>query len=73
MGCGSCVDACPRDETLNFRVLGRWTIDTKAFGLMFIAVFLAIVLAAIATGHWTSTLTPQDYRTMTTTGAPTGP
>jgi polyferredoxin len=73
MGCGSCVDACPRDETLNFRVLGRWTIDTKAFGLMFIAVFLAIVLAAVATGHWTSTLTPQDYRTLTTTGAATGP
>jgi polyferredoxin len=79
MGCGSCVDACPKDETLRFRVLGKWTITTKAFGLAFIGVFLAIVLAAVATGHWTSTLTPQDYRNMTISttgsqsGAPTAP
>jgi polyferredoxin len=64
MGCGSCIQACPREDTLSFKVLGKWRMDTSALGLMFVAVFLAVVLAAVATGHWTSTLTPQEYRSL---------
>ena len=69
MGCGSCVSACPQDDTLSFKVFGKWRIDPTAMGIVFIGVFLAIVLAAVATGHWTSTLTPQQYRAYTTTSA----
>jgi polyferredoxin len=72
MGCGSCIEACPQADTLGFKVFGKWRIDPNVMGAAFIAVFLVIVLAAVATGHWSSTLTPQQYRTLTTAGSATG-
>ena len=72
MGCGSCVEACPKQGTLSFKFFGKWRIDPTAIGLMFVAVFLAVVLAAVATGHWSSTLTPEQYRSLAAVTASQG-
>jgi polyferredoxin len=64
MGCTSCVSVCPQRGTLAMKVGGRKTLDPASFGLFFIAAFLAVVVVAVATGHFGSGLSPQEYRAM---------
>jgi NAD-dependent dihydropyrimidine dehydrogenase PreA subunit len=62
MGCGSCVSACPKAGTLRFAFLGRTEIEPVFLGALFLVVFFGVVAVAAAAGHWSSMLTPQDYR-----------
>lgn len=64
MGCTGCVSTCPRPGTLSMRIAGRKHLEPTAFGLAFVAAFLAIVTIAVMTGRFGSGLSPQDYRTM---------
>ena len=64
MGCTSCVSACPQKGTLAMKIGGKKTLDPMSYGLFFIAAFLAVVVVAVATGHFGSGLTPQQYRAM---------
>jgi polyferredoxin len=62
MGCGSCVSACPKAGTLRFEFLRRTEMPPVFVGALFLVVFFGIVAIAAASGHWSSALTPQDYR-----------
>jgi ferredoxin len=64
MGCTSCESACPHDATLAMELGGAKTIDPLAYGLIFIVAFLAVVTAAVVTGHFGNGLSPQEYRAM---------
>lgn len=61
IGCTSCVQACPRPDTLRLRLLGRIRVQPAEFGLAFVAVFVALILGAVVTGHWASSLSAQNY------------
>lgn len=61
-GCTSCVSACPKDNTLEFKLLGKFRMSAFVFSIGFLAVFFGIILLAKATGHWETVLMIQDYK-----------
>jgi polyferredoxin len=69
IGCTTCVTTCPREGALGMRLFGRWPVKPAEFGLAFVAVFMAIVIGAVVTGHWTSSLSTQDYHALISTAA----
>ncbi|HEX3033137.1 MAG TPA: 4Fe-4S binding protein [Bacillota bacterium] len=62
VGCTSCVANCPKEKTLEFRLLGLVPVKPWTFGAGFVVIFFGIIFWAMATGHWQSTVTPQDYQ-----------
>lgn len=62
MGCTACVQACPRPNTLEFKLFGRFGIGVWTFGVAFVVVFAGIVILAWLTGNLHSNLTPDLYR-----------
>lgn len=61
-GCTSCVTACPKENTLEFKLFGVIPMKPLSFSLGFIAVFFGIIILAILTGHWDSTANLTDYQ-----------
>ncbi len=53
--CLECVDTCPRPETLAVK-LGWWqkarTLPGPFYGAIAVAIFVGVILAAMATGNW---------------------
>lgn len=61
-GCTSCVTACPKRGTLEFKFLGFLPIKPLYFGIGFVVVFFGIILLAKLTGHWESIITIEQYQ-----------
>lgn len=62
MGCTSCVQVCPRENTLDLKLFGVFPMSVWAFGVAFVAVFAGIVVVAALTGALHSDLAPDLYR-----------
>ncbi len=60
-GCLSCVSVCPAKGALDVGLPGR-KINPVAFGLIVIAVFFGIILAAKLSGHWQGNVTYQEFK-----------
>ncbi|MFH1853677.1 MAG: 4Fe-4S binding protein [Candidatus Neomarinimicrobiota bacterium] len=65
-GCASCVEVCPVRATLELKTAGLpagfWNSRKLAFVIG--GLFLLLVLAARLTGHWTSTVTVEEIRSI---------
>ncbi len=61
-GCTSCVTACPKPNTLQFKLLGVLPVSRTGFSVAFIVIFFGILVLAMTTGHWDSTAVPGDYQ-----------
>jgi len=59
--CLTCVAACPADDTLDLRAAGR-RITARRAALLVLALFFGVMGLAMATGHWRSNLTEEEYR-----------
>jgi polyferredoxin len=59
--CYRCVAVCPVKDTLEMRAPGGKAVSGWAFGLLVAGIFLAVTGLAMATGHWRTSLTRQDY------------
>jgi len=62
MGCMSCISACPENTLdmglpLRRKVLPRWV-----FPVLVLAIYTGGVTIGMATGHWETSLTYQDYQ-----------
>lgn len=58
IGCGQCVEACPKPDTLTMRILA-WKVSPYAPLLGGAGLFLGGCLLAMALGAWDSSL-PMD-------------
>jgi polyferredoxin len=62
-GCALCVDSCPEESTLEFKVTKKSkAIPTWAFGLTVVLVFLIGTTFARFTGHWENAIMDQEYQ-----------
>jgi len=63
VGCGQCVEACPRPGTLSMRLftrpVSRFTVLMGSAGL-----FSAMCLTAMALGYWDSSLPAAMLRSL---------
>ena len=61
-GCALCVDACPEEDTLDFKVTKKSKpIPTWAFGLSVVLIFILGTTLARITGHWQNNITDEEY------------
>ena len=60
-GCLTCVDSCPRPDTL---AIGVWRrpLPSWVFALVVVGLFAGGVLLGMLSGHWETSLTPVDYQ-----------
>lgn len=65
-GCLNCVEICPARNTMTLKTAGLkagfWTGKRLAIAILGLYIFL--VLIAGFSSHWTSDLTPSDFRTL---------
>ena len=62
-GCAICVDVCPEEDTLNFKVTKKSKpIPTWAFGLSVVIIFILGTTLARITGHWDNKIADQEYK-----------
>jgi polyferredoxin len=61
-GCQECVEACPEPGALEGRLLRRWKLSPWMWAGVVIALWLLVYLIALVTGHWHSSLTPEQFR-----------
>lgn len=61
-GCQECVRACPEPGALEGRVLRRWVMNPWLWAALAVGLWLVVWGVALATGHWTSPLTPEQFR-----------
>jgi polyferredoxin len=67
-GCMECVRACPVDECLEAKALGRVRIKSWAWPLLVVAVYLAVFGVAKLTGDWDTRITTEQFRATITSG-----
>jgi len=60
VGCLNCVDVCPKEKALEIR-LGKWSISSRVFGAMVMAIFFGIILWAKTYGYWETSITLEEY------------
>jgi ferredoxin len=60
--CMRCVDECPVRDTLVVRTR-HWplTLSAPAVAVLVVGVFAAITALAMATGHWSNSMSPVEY------------
>ena len=61
-GCQMCVSACPEAGALEARALGRWRMPWWLWPVLAVGVWLGIYAIAVATGHWHTGLTPEQFQ-----------
>ncbi len=61
-GCVACVDRCPVPGALRMALPWGRALPGWVFPICVLALFFAGVGAGMATGHWQTSLTPEDYR-----------
>lgn len=61
MGCTRCVTACPRVGAITLRAPGVRSLEPAAFGLAFVAAFVATILVGVVSGNWHSVLDAESY------------
>lgn len=61
-GCMDCVKVCPVDNCLEAKGPGGVTIQPWVWGLLVVAVWLAIFGAAKLTGNWNTRVTPDQMK-----------
>jgi polyferredoxin len=59
--CYRCVAVCPVRATLEMRAPGGKAVKGWVFGLLVAGLFVAVTGLAMATGHWRTSLSRQDY------------
>lgn len=67
-GCMDCVKACPVDECLEPKLLGRITFSPLLWGLGVVALWLFIYLFAVAIGQWSTTIPDDVFRQVINSG-----
>jgi polyferredoxin len=76
--CQNCIDVCPVANTLDMKsiVVGR-RVPKMAVGITTVAIFLAVIGAAMLAGQWQNDVTPEEYlhhqEYVKSYGHPTGP
>ena len=63
MGCLNCVSECPAEGALDINLFSR-KVHPLVFPLLVAVLLWGGILLAIATGHWYSALTINDYKTL---------
>jgi polyferredoxin len=62
-GCALCVDSCPEEHTLEFKVTKKSRpIPTWAIGLTIVLIFFLGTTIARISGHWHNGITNQEYQ-----------
>lgn len=64
IGCTSCVEACPKKGTLQFKLFGKIPVSPLTFSIAFLSIFFAAIIIAKLTGHWDTALTVEKYRVL---------
>lgn len=67
-GCMDCVKACPVDDCLEARALGRVRIAPWVWPLLVVGVWLAIYAGAKLTGNWDTTIPDEAFRQVINSG-----
>lgn len=60
-GCTSCITACPKPDTLKFKLLGFLPINTMVYTFAFLIIFFGIIWWAKLNGYWETSITIQEY------------
>jgi len=61
-GCALCVDSCPEESTLEFKINKKSRpIPTWAFGLTVVLIFVLGTILARITGHWHNGISDEEY------------
>ena len=59
--CYRCVAVCPVQGTLQMRAPGGRAVPGWVFGLLVVGLFVAVTGMAMATGHWRTSVSREDY------------
>jgi polyferredoxin len=62
VACYRCVAVCPAEDTLAMRAPGGKAVPVWVFAVLVAGLFAAVTGLAMLTGHWRSSLTPDQYR-----------
>jgi len=60
--CFRCVTDCPVPDTLRMEPLGWKRISAAGYGILLLALFFSVLIAAKLTGHWTSAVDYREYQ-----------
>lgn len=67
-GCMDCVKICPADDCLEAKGPGGIVIQPWAWGLLVVALWLAIFGVAKLTGNWSTRVSPDEMRSAVQSG-----
>lgn len=54
ISCGECVSACPVSQTLEFKIAGKWKLNSLTLGIMVVVLFFGSITAAGWAGIYSS-------------------
>jgi polyferredoxin len=67
-GCMDCVRVCPVPGALEAKAFGRFRIAPWVWPILVVGLWLAIYGGAKLTGHWDTTIPPETFRQVITSG-----
>lgn len=67
-GCMECVKACPVDDCLTARAFSRVRIAPWVWPVLVVGLWLAIYGIASLTGNWKSSIPPEQFKAVITSG-----
>lgn len=63
ISCMACIESCPKAETLKMQFINK-NVSVKTFTILALGVFFAIILLAMATGHWYTNISAEEWRNL---------
>ena len=61
ISCMACVDSCPKADALSMSFGGK-NIDSPTFAGLALGIFFAIIVIAMVSGYWQTSVTHQDWQ-----------
>lgn len=59
--CMNCLDACPVENTLDIKTLGKKKISKLKVVIMVVVIYSSIVVGAMLTGNWDNDISKEKY------------